>query len=57
MEKSGGFIEERFSNKSKKRIIFFNLGKKNNWKKLLNSKMAEKIRVVFSKEMKELEYI
>ena len=57
MEKAGGFIEERFSNKSRKRIIFFNLGKKNNWKKLLNSKTAEKIRVVFSKEMKELEYI
>ena len=34
MEKAGGFIEERFSNKSRKRIIFFNLGKKNNWKKL-----------------------
>ena len=26
MEKAGGFIEERFSNKSRKRIIFFNLG-------------------------------
>ena len=36
---------------------FFYLGKENNWKNLLNSKMAEKIRVVFSKEMKELEYI
>ena len=57
MEEENDFDESVISSKAKKKIKFFNLGKKNNWEKLLNSKMSEKIRMVFNKEMKELEYI
>ena len=57
MEKAGGFIEERFSNKSRKRIIFFNLGKKNNWKTLLDKKIIRKIESRFKNEMNELGYL
>ena len=36
---------------------FFNLGIKNDWKKLLNNKIVEKIENAFSKEMKEMGYL
>ena len=41
---------------SKKRLKFFNLGKKNDWKNLLDPKIEEQIRFKFNKEMKELGY-
>ena len=40
-----------------KKINFFYLGKKNNWKNLLDPKIERKIRETFRKEMKELNYI
>ena len=40
-----------------KKINFFYLGKKNNWKNLLDPKIEKKIRETFRKEMKELNYI
>mgnify|MGYP007000344224 len=36
---------------------FFNLGPKNDWKKILNKKFKDKITVVFEKNLKELSYI
>jgi len=36
---------------------FFHLGKKNDWRNLLDPKIYEKINMEFSSEMKELEYI
>ncbi len=57
MEKDKGFIESATSHKTMKKINFFNLGKKNNWKNLLDPKIEKKMREVFSKEMKELRYI
>ena len=57
MEKSEGFVESATSKKTMKKINFFNLGKKNNWKNLLDPKIEKKIIEVFSKEMKELRYI
>ena len=36
---------------------FFNLGVKNDWKKLLSNKIIEKIENKFRKEMKELGYL
>jgi len=38
-------------------LKFFNLGKKNNWKNLLDPDIEKKTREVFLQEMKELEYI
>ncbi len=55
-EKKEGFDESITDKSSGKKIKFFNLGKKNDWKKLLNSKIEEQIRFKFNKEMKELGY-
>ena len=55
LEKENGFKEApKFSGSP---ISFFNLGKKNNWKNLLNPEIEKKIRIEFNKEMKELNYI
>ena len=56
-EKEEGFVEAKVHKKSGKKIRFFNLGKKNNWKNLLNPKIEKKIRKTFEKQMKELGYI
>ena len=56
MEKNEEFQESVTSFKTDKKIKFFNLGKKNNWKNLLDPQIEKKIREVFSKEMKELGY-
>jgi len=57
MEKNEGFQESAISSKTMKRIKFFNLGKKNNWKTLLDKKLIRKIESRFENEMRELEYL
>lgn len=57
MENNEGFDESIISKKNKKKIRFFNLGKKNNWKKILNHTTVKKINITFQKEMKELDYL
>ena len=57
MEKKEGFDEAAYSEKAKKKVDFFHLGKKNNWKILLNETLEKKIREKFHDEMKELNYI
>ena len=56
-EEQFGFEESIMSKKSNKKIKFFNLGKDNNWKKLLDSETKKKITKSFRLEMKELNYI
>ena len=53
-EKNEGFIESVAHKESGKKLKFFNLGKKNDWKNLLDSKIEDQIRFKFNKEMKEL---
>ena len=55
-EKNEGFIESVDHKVSGKKLKFFNLGKKNDWKNLLDPKIEEQIRFKFNKEMKELGY-
>jgi hypothetical protein len=57
MERDEGFNEAAYSEKFNKKVNFFHLGKKNNWKNLLNQEMEKKIRVAFHNEMRELKYI
>ena len=57
MEEKSGFVESVISKKTKKKIKFFNLGRKNNWKKSLNSKITKKVESTFHNEMKELNYL
>ena len=56
-EKKEGFSEAAKSKIDKKVINFFNLGKKNNWKDLLDSETEKLIRDTFAREMKELNYL
>ena len=57
MEEEKGFFEGKVDKKTGKKIPFFNLGQKNDWKKILNEQIQEKIENAFQKEMKELGYI
>ena len=52
-----GFQESVVSSKTKKKIKFFNLGKKNDWSALLNKKIIEKVESHFRKEMTDLGYL
>ena len=56
-EKTEGFFEAATSKKNLKKLNFFHLGKKNDWKNLLNPEIEQKTREAFQKEMKELGYI
>jgi len=57
MEKNEGFQESAISSKTMNRIKFFYLGKKNNWKTLLDKKLIRKIESHFKNEMSELGYL
>ena len=56
-ETEQGFVESMISDKTKKKIKFFNLGKKNDWKKLLDHETIQKIENAFKNEMHELNYL
>ena len=56
-KKNEGFLEAAYSEKLNKKVNFFHLGKKNNWKNLLDQEMEKKIREAFHNEMEELKYI
>ena len=56
-EQKNGFSEAITSKKdNKKKISFFNLGPKNDWRKILDKHLQIKIGNVFEKEIIELEY-
>ena len=56
-EQKNGFSEAIISKKdNKKKISFFNLGPKNDWRKILDKDLQIKIGNVFEKEIIELEY-
>ena len=57
LEKKYGFDESAYSKNNKKKIKFFNLGKENKWKKVLNKSVAKNLENVFNKEMRELGYL
>lgn len=55
-EMESGFNEAPLGQKTKKKITFFNLGKKNNWKKIMPKEMLDKINHVFKEDLKKLGY-
>ena len=57
MEHQFGFFEAAKNIKTGKTVNFFDQGKLNDWKKLLNKNIELEITHRFSKEMKELGYI
>ena len=57
LEKKGGFKESVVSNKNKKKIPFFYLGPKNDWRNKLDTQVIEKLEKAFKSEMEELGYL
>ena len=57
LENEKGFFEAKTHLKTGKKIPFFNLGPKNDWKKMLDEKIRKKIEEAFKKEMVELGYL
>ena len=57
MVKNEAKFPEAVLNKKGKKIKFFSLGPKHDWKKTLDPKIATQLKKVFKKEMKELGYI
>ena len=56
-EKKYGFSESIKSRKDNKQIPFFYLGPENNWEKILDTSLKNKLNKVFEKDLKELKYI
>jgi len=52
-----GFHESILDKKKEKKLNFFRLGKKNNYKDTLDINLRKEIEVAFQKEMKELGYL
>ncbi len=57
LEKEKGFFEAKVNAETGKKIPFFNLGPKNDWKKMLDVNIRKKIEQAFKKEMVELGYL
>ena len=57
LEQEEGFREAKTDSKTGDKIPFFNLGAKNDWKKILDPEIKTKIETNFKKEMKELGYL
>ena len=55
-EEMQGFMEKAVGQKSKKKINFFNLGKKNQWQKILPKKILEKMNELFKEDIKRFGY-
>ena len=56
LERTDGFSEAVSSLTTNEKITFFNLGPKNDWRKILNEKLKDRINQVFEKNLKELSY-
>tara|TARA_B110000240_G_C13401294_1_gene411092 strand:- start:48 stop:884 length:837 start_codon:yes stop_codon:yes gene_type:complete len=57
LEQKQIFTESSIESDTGKRKAFFNLGPKNDWKKILDNKNKKKIETSFKKEMSELGYL
>ena len=56
MEKKNGFSEAITSKKNNKKIPFFNMGPKNDWKNVLNKNLINRLNDHFEKNLIELSY-
>ena len=56
-EEENLFTENVYDLETEKKIKFFNLGPKNEWKKLLDKKILSEIELEFKQEMSELGYL
>ena len=57
IESKNGFSESILSKKGTKKISFFHLGPKNNWKNIFSETYQNKLTLKFESNLKELNYI
>ena len=57
LEKKGLFLESVTNNKTKRKVNFFHLGPKNNYKELLNREIIDEIEKKFQNTMQKLNYL
>ena len=57
MEKKSGFLESVLSKNDTKKIPFFHLGPKNDWKIMFDKSYQNKLNSIFKNNLKELNYL
>ena len=57
MEKDNGFLESVLSKNDPKKIPFFHLGPKNDWKSMFDESYQKKLNSIFENNLKELNYL
>ena len=57
IEENDGFLESVLSKNDPKKIPFFHLGPKNNWKNIFDNNYQKKLKLIFKLNLKELNYI
>jgi hypothetical protein len=55
-EEDGSFTENRYKKDTKEKIKFFYLGKKNNWKTILNDEIKNKMNKIYKDDLIKLKY-
>ena len=56
LENEKGFKEAMVDKKTNKKLKFFNLGKENNYKKLLKSNLINKMSILYKKQIQKFKY-
>ena len=56
MEINNGFLESVLSKNDPKKIPFFHLGPKNDWKSIFDKNYQKKLNIIFENNLKELNY-
>ncbi len=57
IEETDGFLESVLSKNDSKKIPFFHLGPKNDWRKIFDENYQKKLNIKFNTNLKELNYI
>ena len=57
IERKDGFIESILSKNESRKIPFFHLGPKNNWRKIFDQNYQKKLNFTFKQNLKELNYL
>ena len=57
IENNDGFTESILSKNENKKIPFFHLGPKNNWKNMFDKNYQEKLNLIFKNNLQELNYL
>ena len=56
LENEMGFPEAVIDKRSKQKINFFNLGKENNFNKLLDKKNLDEMNIIFQDQLRKFNY-